>query len=211
MALNEIILDQVPVSLTFRPIFPSSKPSHGRIPHNVGSPYWVFEYNFNPMKLDPATEFESLLDEGEGIHVFSLYDPARLFPKQHRAAIEGGASESVVQAVTVKGMTRATRSWTINMPVGETITRGDPLAFLDTARGRRIYARALETLNGTGADQTLTVNVRPRYTVSGLNETAERIRPRCWFDVDVNAGERSVGVALEHRYSLSGIEHFGPL
>lgn len=211
MALNEVLINDVPVDVVFRPVFPTAIGKHGQIPHNFGSPYWVFDFRYNPMKLDQASEFESTLDESEGVHVFSIYDPARLYPKQHRAALLSGGNESVVQDITVKGMTRATRSWTVNAPLGEIITRGDPLAYVDTARGRRIYVRALETITGTGQDQTLKVNVRPRYTIAGLTEIAERVRPRCWFNVDLNDGGRRVGAALEHRYDLSGVEHFGTL
>jgi hypothetical protein len=211
MALREIEINNVPVDLQFRPIYQTTLGAFGQIPHNFGSPYWMFDFKYNPMKVDDADEFERVLDDSEGIHVFSIFDPSRPYPKQHRAAIEAGASESIVQAVTVTGMSRPSRTWSLTIPDGEIISKGDRLAFVDTARGIRVYNRAQETVTGDGGSADIEVAVRPRYTISGITEPAERVRPRCWFNVDLNKGDRRIGVALEHRYTLAGIEHFGPL
>lgn len=211
MALREIQIDNPPVGMEFRPVYQTAIGAYGQIPHNFGSPYWMFDFSYNPMKVDEADDFEALLDDSEGVHVFSMFDASREYPKQHREAIKAGAADSIVLDVTVTGMSAPNREWTVVIPSGEVITKGDRIAFNDTARGIQVYNRAQETITGTGAATTLTVAVRPRYTITGISETMERIRARCRFSVDLNKGSRKIGVALEHRYTLSGIEYFGAL
>ncbi|CAM3780171.1 hypothetical protein [Litorimonas haliclonae] len=216
MSLRVINIGGDAQGLTFRPVYQTHYDKYGQVPNNFGSPYWAFRADFIPLKGLEAREFEAALDEGEGIHILGIYDYARLYPWQHQEAIENGASETIVKEVLVKGMSRANSTLSLQIPPGETVTVGDPIAFKDAFGITHYFRVGLDaTMTGTGTGlgdiKAVKVKIRPRYDLSSVTIAATRIRPRCLFQVDLNEDSRQTGSGRFTTHNLSGFEYFGAI
>ena len=193
--------------IEFKPSYAVHKPEFGRQAHAYMSPYWMFELSVPPKDPDQRRAIESFLAQTEGQAVVNIHDPRVPVPAYYEKAFKQGFSNLQIPSLIIKGTDVATSALMISGQAGDRIHRGDPLAF--THNDRRYYFKSAEDLTLDGQDQSLTVFIRPRENLTGLNVTADRLRPTARFLININETGGRTSLSGFTAFKLSGVEFWG--
>lgn len=201
-----------PNSVEFQPRRFVHDPVFGKQMHQFASPFWEFTLTLPPKAEVDRREIATFLAETEGIAVVNVYDPRIPVPAYWNDYKDSNILPTLIPDLTVKAVTRATRSITVSGTIGDRITKDDPIAF--TNANVRHYYRSLEDVILDGTDQVVRVDLRPRVTLTGLSivlDADARTNPTCRFQVFINDRGGRTNVDGYTDFSLRGVEFFGAI
>lgn len=198
-----------PRDLTFKPSYQRSDATQfGSQMHEYASPYWMCDLVMPPANNEADRRaFEQVIHSNDGRGLFSVFDRRCPYPRYWRNIVGNGVNaQSVIPDITVTEISKSNSSLTIQGQAEDRVKYGDPIGF--TYNNRRYYFKALTDLVLDGNEQELSVFIRPRITASGLSILAERIKPQCYFNVNVNDMEGQTALQSTP-ISLIGTEYWG--
>ena len=186
--------------ILLKPSYIRSSTEFGAQSHEFGSAHWMLEASFKPSFTEAErSAYETLIHDNNGRGLFGVFDRRRPKPL---ALIGTGAA---VPALTVTGTSKV-GTITVTGTAGDVISRGDPIGF--THNNRRHYYKFKDTVALTGVADVLRVFISPRVDLAGISAAAERDRPECYFNVQINDVE-GITDLRQTPITLVGREYFG--
>jgi hypothetical protein len=196
-----------PTSITFQPNYYVHEPVFGKQVHQFGSPHWVFELKLPPKAERDRREIAAFFAKTQGKSVVNVYDPRIPVPAIYYSDRNSNLIEHIIPSLTVKAVNRLTSTITVSGREGDVITVDDPIGF--THAGIRHYYKALDTLTLDGTDQELSVYLRPRSSLTGLDielTGTDRIKPTCRFQIAINNKGGMTNADGMSDFMLKGVE-----